>query len=61
LSLPVFIGGKLNQVPHASNPSLPVDVSAELEQAGALPCHDMSVFLARLAALAREKSGPGAV
>ncbi len=51
---PVYIGGKLNQVPDASNTSLPVDVSAAIASAGAIPCHsveDMIADLLRLAAV----------
>jgi len=61
LSMPVFIGGKLNQIPEASNTSLPVDVSQELRDAGATPCHGVDDMLSRLVLLAREKSGAGAV
>ena len=61
LTLPVFIGGKLNQVPEVSNTSLPVDVSTELERAGALPCQSISEFLSRLAALAHTARGTGTV
>ena len=61
MTVPIFIGGKLNQVPDASNTSLPVDISAELRRAGALPCHQVSDMFSRLAALARETSGAGAV
>lgn len=38
LDIPVLVGGRLNQVPKGSNTSLPVDVTAELEQAGAVIC-----------------------
>ena len=62
LRLPVFIGGKLNQIPDDSNTSLPVDVSAELEAAGAIACGqigDMLEHLARMAAdKGREPGGP---
>jgi methylmalonyl-CoA mutase cobalamin-binding subunit len=61
LSIPVFIGGKLNQIPEASNTSLPVDISRELREAGAIPCHDVNEMLARVVVLAREKSGAGTV
>lgn len=36
--IPVLIGGRLNQVPDASNSSLPVDVGDQLAAAGALVC-----------------------
>jgi len=55
LDLPIFIGGKLNQVPEASADSLPVDVSAELEALGARVCTRVEALLAALAVLARER------
>ncbi len=38
LDLPVLIGGRLNQIPIASNTSLPQDVSVELSDLGLNPC-----------------------
>jgi methylmalonyl-CoA mutase cobalamin-binding domain/chain len=38
LTLPILVGGRLNQVPAGSNSSLPVDVTAELAAAGAVVC-----------------------
>ncbi len=38
LAVPIFIGGRLNQIPGDSNSSLPVDVGEELRQQGAIPC-----------------------
>ena len=38
LDIPVLVGGRLNQIPKGSNTSLPVDVTAELEAAGAVIC-----------------------
>ena len=61
MTAPVFIGGKLNQVPETSNTSLPVDVSEELRRAGALPCQTVSDMIAGLVVLARETSGAGTV
>ena len=61
MKVPVFIGGRLNQVPEASNTSLPVDISAELRSAGALPCRTVSDMLSHLAALAQKKSSAGTV
>jgi methylmalonyl-CoA mutase cobalamin-binding subunit len=52
LDVPVFIGGKLNQVPEASNTSLPVDVSADLARAGAVVCRGMDDMIGRLADMA---------
>jgi methylmalonyl-CoA mutase cobalamin-binding subunit len=52
LDIPVFVGGRLNQVPDGSNTSLPVDVGAELAARGAVVCRrveDMLEGLGRLA------------
>ena len=52
MSVPVLIGGRLNQVPDGSNTSLPVDVSGELSDAGAIVCahvEDAIPVLARIA------------
>ncbi len=38
LDIPVLVGGRLNQIPDGSNTSLPVDVTVELEAAGAVVC-----------------------
>lgn len=51
LDIPVLMGGRLNQIPEASNSSLPVDVGAELEEAGAQLCRsaaEMGPALMRL-------------
>ena len=53
LALPVFIGGRLNQVPAASNSNLPVDVGKELAAAGAIVCRRVEDMLDGLAELAR--------
>ncbi len=55
LRLPVFIGGKLNQIPDDSNTSLPVDVSAELEAAGAVACGRIGDMLEHLARMTADK------
>jgi hypothetical protein len=55
LAVPVFIGGKLNQVPEDSADSLPVDISGELETLGARVCVRVEDMLAELAAMARER------
>lgn len=47
--LPVYVGGKLNQIPGTSNTSLPVDVSAELRAAGAIACRRVEDMLEHLA------------
>ncbi len=49
LDIPVFIGGKLNQVPADSNSSLPVDVTAELAGLGAHPCSTIEDMIESLA------------
>ncbi len=48
LDIPVLIGGRLNQVPEASNSSLPADVGDELAAAGAIVCRDMEALLPAL-------------
>jgi methylmalonyl-CoA mutase cobalamin-binding subunit len=50
--VPVLIGGRLNQVPKGSNTSLPVDVSAELVQAGAVVCREIEDAVPALIAIA---------
>jgi methylmalonyl-CoA mutase cobalamin-binding subunit len=50
-SIPILIGGKLNQVPKGSNTSLPVDVSGELAAEGALVCREIEDAVPHLAAL----------
>jgi len=49
----VFIGGKLNQIPEASNSAIPVDVSAEISAAGAVPCRTPPDMLTRLTELSK--------
>jgi methylmalonyl-CoA mutase cobalamin-binding subunit len=48
LEIPVFIGGKLNQVLDDSKDSLPVDVSEELESAGAIACQRIEDMVRQL-------------
>ena len=52
-NIPVFIGGKLNQVPEDSKDSLPVDVSHELRAAGAIVCYEVKDMLKHLAQMTR--------
>ncbi|PTX49537.1 B12 binding protein [Gemmobacter caeni] len=47
-TLPVLIGGKLNQIPDASNTGLPVDVTAEIAALGATPCAGLDDMLPAL-------------
>jgi methylmalonyl-CoA mutase cobalamin-binding subunit len=49
LALPVFVGGKLNQIPADSNSALPVDVTRELRALGAEPCRSVEEMLFSLA------------
>ena len=51
LDIPVLMGGRLNQIPEASNSSLPVDVGAELEEGGALLCRSAAEMGPALAGL----------
>jgi methanogenic corrinoid protein MtbC1 len=53
LDLPMFLGGKLNQVRDDDPSSLPVDVSEELRQLGGSPCHSIEEMLRALVELAR--------
>ncbi|MEM7195844.1 MAG: cobalamin-dependent protein [Pseudomonadota bacterium] len=48
LTVPVLIGGQLNQIPEDSDDSLPVDVSSELTEQGAVVCHSMVDMLPAL-------------
>jgi methylmalonyl-CoA mutase cobalamin-binding subunit len=45
LDIPVFIGGRLNQVPDGSNTSLPVDVTDKLSEVGAVTCDGVGEML----------------
>ena len=55
LAVPVFVGGKLNQVPEDSPDSLPVDVHEELAALGATVCVRVEEMLLALVGLARER------
>ncbi len=55
LDAPVFVGGKLNQIPDDSASSLPVDVSAELGDLGAIVCLRVEDMLEELVVIAREQ------
>ncbi len=59
-SLPVLVGGRLNEVPTDSNTGLPVDVSAEIAALGAVPCADLDGMLATLERLAGAAPGASA-
>jgi hypothetical protein len=58
LDVPVFIGGRLNRIPDASNTSLPIDVTAEISEAGAIVCGNLDDMLVKLEAMARERMAP---
>jgi methylmalonyl-CoA mutase cobalamin-binding subunit len=55
LDIPILIGGRLNQIPEASNSSLPVDVGDELAAAGAVVCRDADALVPALLAVAVER------
>lgn len=44
-TLPVLVGGKLNEIPADSNSSLPVDVSGDIRDTGAVPCAGLDDML----------------
>ena len=50
---PILIGGKTNQIPPESNSSLPVDVSQQLVEEGAIVCRSMSELVEPLVSLAQ--------
>lgn len=55
ITVPILIGGRLNQIPAGSNSSLPVDVGDELAAAGAIVCRAASDLPERLARIGRSK------
>ena len=56
LDLPIFIGGKLNQIPEDSLSSLPVDVTGQLRALGAVVCHRVEDMLEKLLEMAQERN-----
>ena len=48
LNIPVFVGGRVNQIPDASNTSLPVDVSDKVRALQMIVCTDVVEMLDRL-------------
>jgi methylmalonyl-CoA mutase cobalamin-binding subunit len=52
-SIPVLIGGRLNQIPDASNTSLPVDVADRIAELGVTVCRDAADLVPVLAKLAK--------
>jgi methylmalonyl-CoA mutase cobalamin-binding domain/chain len=55
LAMPVFIGGKLNQIPDDSSSSLPVDVTGDLEALGAVTCPRVEDMLQGLLSMVWER------
>jgi len=51
LGIPIYIGGKLNQIPDDSNSSLPVDVHNDLAALGAIPCITVEDMIENLATI----------
>jgi methylmalonyl-CoA mutase cobalamin-binding subunit len=56
LDVPIFIGGKLNQIPEDSASSMPVDVTGELLELGTVVCYRVEDMLAELVKMAQERS-----
>jgi methylmalonyl-CoA mutase cobalamin-binding subunit len=56
VAAPIFVGGRLNRIPDGSNTSLPVDISDELREAGAIVCPGVEVMLDRISQMARERA-----
>ena len=55
LTIPVCIGGKLNQIPEDSNSGLPVDVTGEIRALGVEPCPSLDALASMLANSARHR------
>lgn len=51
VTVPILVGGRLNQIPEGSNTSLPVDVSAELANEGVTVCTALEDIVPALLAL----------
>jgi methylmalonyl-CoA mutase cobalamin-binding domain/chain len=54
--VPIFVGGKLNEVPDGSPSSMPEDVTEELEKLGAVVCLRVEDMLERLVEMVKEAS-----
>ena len=61
LEIPVFIGGRVNEIPDGSNTSLPVDVSERVRAAGMRPCERIEDMVHALADLPRSPRDAEAV
>ena len=55
--VPIFVGGKLNEVPDGSPSSMPEDVTRELDELGAVVCLRVEDMLGRLVEMAGETTG----
>jgi methylmalonyl-CoA mutase cobalamin-binding subunit len=55
LALPIFVGGKLNQIPDDSASSLPVDVIDDIRALGVVVCHRVEDMLEALVEMALER------
>ncbi|MFX1517009.1 MAG: cobalamin-dependent protein [Promethearchaeota archaeon] len=55
LDIPIFVGGKLNQIPDDSPTSLPVDVTKELKEMGAVVCYQVEDMIKSLFKITKEK------
>lgn len=55
LDIPILMGGRTNQIPKGSNTSLPVDVSVELREEGALVCRKVEDMVPHLLQIAESK------
>ena len=53
-AVPIFVGGKLNEVPDGSLSSMPEDVSRELDELGAVVCLRIEDMLGWLVEMAQE-------
>ena len=53
--IPVFIGGKLNQIPEDSPDSMPVDVTSLLEESGAVVCRRVEDMINALVIAAQDR------
>lgn len=51
VQIPIYIGGKLNQIPDDSNSSLPIEVSGDLAALGAIPCATIEDMIQNLATI----------
>ena len=54
LNVPIFVGGKLNQIPEDSPTSLPIDVTNELREMGAVVCYQVEDMIKSLFKITKE-------